>query len=138
MAATAPIANKGAAKQDKERESADKIGRLIMVPSLARQAVIIKCGNDTSVMTGNYELAYSLGLIVNLTGIIFPGDYENMKDLQEKVMQELEGKELEDERVKRLHHMLRFYKPSDEFDEQMGELINMGLGEKYPWDMFRS
>ena len=69
-----------------------------MVPSLARQAVIIKCNNDTSVITGNYELAYALGLMVNQTGIIFPGDYTGMKDLQEKVMKELEGKELEDER----------------------------------------
>lgn len=109
-----------------------------MVPSLARQAVIIKCNNDTSVITGNYELAYSLGLMVNQTGILFPGDYTNMIDLHEKVMRALDGKELEDERVKRLYHMLKYYHPTDDFDEQMGELINMGLGEKYPWDMFRT
>ena len=108
-----------------------------MVSSLARQAVIIKCKNDTSVITGNYELAYALGLIINQTGILFPGDYENMKDLHEKVMKELEDKELEDERLRRLHHMLRFYHPTDDLDEQMGDLINIGLGEKYPWDMFR-
>lgn len=108
-----------------------------MVPLLARQAVIIKCNNDTSVITGNYELAYSLGLMVNQTGILFPGDYVNMKDLHEKVMQALEGKEPEDDRLKRLYHMLKYYHPTDDFDEQMGELINMGLGEKYPWDIFR-
>jgi hypothetical protein len=109
-----------------------------MVPSLARQAIIIKCKNDTSVITGNYELAYALGLIVNQTGIIFPGDYENMKDLQEKVLAALEGKELEDERLGRLLRMLQHYKPLDGMDEQMGELINMGLGEKHPWDMFHT
>lgn len=109
-----------------------------MVPLLARQAVIIKCNNDTSVITGNYELAYSLGLMVNQTGILFPGDYTNMKDLHEKVMQALEGKELEDERLGRLYHMLKYYHPTDDFDEQMGELINMGLGEKYPWEIFRT
>jgi hypothetical protein len=109
-----------------------------MVPSLARQAIIIKCKNDTSVITGNYELAYALGFIVNQTGIIFPGDYEDMKDLQEKVLTALEGKELEDERLGRLYRMLQHYKPTDGMDEQMGELINMGLGEKYPWDMFRT
>jgi hypothetical protein len=109
-----------------------------MVPSLARQAIIIKCKNDTSVITGNYELAYALGFIVNQTGILFPGDYEDMKDLQEKVLAALEGKELEDERLGRLCHMLQHYKPTDGMDEQMGELINMGLGEKYPWDMFRT
>lgn len=107
-----------------------------MVPSLARQAIIIKCKNDTSVITGNYELAYAIGLIVNQTGILFPGDYENMKDLHGKVMQELEGKELSDERLQHLYRMLKYYHPTDDLDEQMGELINMGLGEKYPWDMF--
>lgn len=109
-----------------------------MVPSLARQAIIIKCKNDTSVITGNYELAYALGFIVSQTGILFPGDYENMKELQTKVMAALENRELEDERLQRLHHMLQYYKPTDDWDEQMGELINMGLGEKYPWDMFRT
>jgi hypothetical protein len=109
-----------------------------MVPSLARQAIIIKCKNDTSVITGNYELAYALGFIVNQTGILFPGDYENMKDLQTKVMAALENRELTDERLQRLHHMLQYYKPTEEWDEQMGELINMGLGEQYPWDMFRT
>lgn len=109
-----------------------------MIPLLARQAVIIKCNNDTSVITGNYELAYALGLIVNQTGIIFPGDYANIKDLHEKIMQALEGKELEDERLKRLYHMLKYYHPTDDLDEQMGELINMGLGEKYPWEIFRT
>lgn len=109
-----------------------------MVPLLARQAVIIKCNNDTSVITGNYELAYSLGLMVNQTGILFPGDYTGMKDLQEKVMQALEGREFEDERLRRLYRMLKYYHPTDDYDAQMGELINMGLGEKYPWDMFQS
>jgi hypothetical protein len=113
-------------------------GNTHMVPSLARQAIIIKCKNDTSVITGNYELAYALGFIVNQTGILFPGDYENMKDLQIKVMAALENRELTDERLQRLHHMLQYYKPTDDWDEQMGELINMGLGEQYPWDMFRT
>lgn len=108
-----------------------------MIPLLARQAIIIKCKNDTSILTGNYEMAYAIGLIVNLTGIIFPGDYENMKDLHDKTLQALEGKEPHDERQKNLIQMLRRYHPTDDFDEQMGELINMGLSEKYPWDMFK-
>ena len=55
-----------------------------MVPSLARQAVIIKSGNNTSVITGNYDLSYALGLIVNQSGILFPGDYSNLQDLQNR------------------------------------------------------
>jgi hypothetical protein len=61
-----------------------------------------------------------------------------MKDLQIKVMAALENRELTDERLQRLYHMLQYYKPTDDWDEQMGELINMGLGEQYPWDMFRT
>ena len=52
-----------------------------MVTSLARQAVIIKSGNDTSILTGNYELAYALGFLANQTGISIPeGDVE-IRDL---------------------------------------------------------
>ncbi|MCD7725347.1 MAG: DUF3837 domain-containing protein [Clostridiales bacterium] len=107
-----------------------------MVPLLARQAVIIKCNNDTSVITGNYELAYALGLLVNRTGISFPGDYEDIKDLREKVMDAAEGKALGDGRLKRLYHMLKYYHPTKDWDEQMEELLHMGLEEKYPWDIF--
>lgn len=109
-----------------------------MVPSLARQAVIIKSGNNTSVITGNYELSYALGFIVNQTGILFPGDYVNLRDLQGKVLEEVEGKKTEDEKLEHLLRMVKLYNPTDEFDEQMGELINMGLGEKYPWDIHRT
>ncbi len=109
-----------------------------MVPSLTRQAVIIKSGNDTSVITGNYELSYALGLIVNQTGILFPGDYNDLLDLQEKVLAAVEGKTIEDEKLEHLLRMVRLYNPTDEFDEQMSELINMGLGEKYLWDIHRA
>ncbi|MBQ6807076.1 MAG: DUF3837 domain-containing protein [Lachnospiraceae bacterium] len=109
-----------------------------MVLSLARQAVIIKSGNNTSVITGNYELSYALGLLVNQTGILFPGDYTNLQDLQEKVLKAVEGKKIEDEKLEHLLRMVRLYKPLDEFDEQMSELINMGLGEKYPWDIHQT
>lgn len=107
-----------------------------MVPLLARQAVIIKCNNDTSVITGNYELAYALGLLGALTEIAFPEDYASMKELHEKVMEALEGVASEDERLERLRHMLKFYHPTDDLDEQMKELVRMGLEEKSPWDMF--
>ncbi|MDD6810428.1 MAG: DUF3837 family protein [Lachnospiraceae bacterium] len=109
-----------------------------MVPSLARQAVIIKSGNNTSVLTGNYELAYALGLLVNQTGVLFPGDYSDLQDLQKKVLKEVEDKKIEDEKLEHLLRMVKLYNPAEGFDGQMGELINMGLGEKYPWDIHRA
>lgn len=109
-----------------------------MIPSLARQAVIIKCKNDTSILTGNYELAYSLGLIAHLTDIAFPSNYEGVKDLQEKILQTLANQTFTDERERRLYRMLKLYRPTEDFDGQMEELIQMGLSEKYPWDMFHT
>ena len=43
-----------------------------MVPSLARMSVIIKSQHETSVMTGNYEMAYICGLLCRLTGTVPP------------------------------------------------------------------
>ena len=40
-----------------------------MVPSIARQSVMIKCNMQRSVITGNYELYYVAGLLVKLRGI---------------------------------------------------------------------
>ena len=40
----------------------------MMVPVLARMAVIIKADHDTNVITCNYELAYICGLLPRLSG----------------------------------------------------------------------
>lgn len=104
-----------------------------MVPILARQAVNIKSQYDTNIILGNYECGYALGLIVNLSGILFPADYTSIEDLRLKVLELLKEYEPKDEREKNLIHMLEEYKADDNLDEQVGELINMGLGEKSPW-----
>lgn len=108
-----------------------------MVPSLARQAIIIKCGNDTSVITGNYELAYAVGVISSQAAIPFPENYTGMKGLHEEMLRALEGKNLEDVHLKRLYRMLKLYHPTEDYDEQMEELIRMGREEQHPWDMFK-
>ena len=38
-----------------------------MVPSIARQSVILKCNMQKSVMLGNYEFFYAAGLMENYT-----------------------------------------------------------------------
>ena len=45
-----------------------------MVPSIARQSVIIKCNMQQSILTGNYEFYYAAGLIANLSGVEIPED----------------------------------------------------------------
>ena len=108
-----------------------------MVTSLARQAVIIKCGNDTSIITGNYELSYAVGFLMNQAGISLPEEAANLKEMRESVLREYEDKKPEDEKIRRLLHMVRLYNPSDEWDGQMEELLRSGLQEACPFDIHR-
>ena len=48
-----------------------------MVPSIARQSVIIKCNMQKSILTGNYEFYYAAGLIAKLSGVEIPEDIKN-------------------------------------------------------------
>ncbi len=61
-----------------------------MVPSLTRMSVIIKSQHETSVMTGNYEMAYICGLLCRLTGTV-PPSLETPVELQEDMMKLLES-----------------------------------------------
>lgn len=109
-----------------------------MVTSLARQAVIIKSGNDTSILTGNYELAYALGFLANQMEIPIPEDGEVLRDLQEKILEEAQKKAFEDEKMKRLLRMVRLYNSDSVWNEQVQELLHMGFAEKCPWDLHRA
>lgn len=109
-----------------------------MVASLARQAVIIKSGNDTSILTGNYELAYALGFLANQLGISLSESDVNLQDLHGKIVEELKNRTLEDEKIRRLFRMVRLYDPAAEWDAQMQELLHAGLTEKYPWDPYHA
>ncbi|MBQ6887621.1 MAG: DUF3837 domain-containing protein [Lachnospiraceae bacterium] len=104
-----------------------------MVPILAKQAINIKSKHKTNILLGNYECGYALGLIVNLSGILFPADYTDIEDLRIKVLKLLENYMPKDEREENLIHMLREYKADDNLDEQVKEMINMGIEEKKPW-----
>ncbi len=103
-----------------------------MVPSLARMSVIIKSQHETSVMTGNYEMAYICGLLCRLTGTV-PPSLETPVQLQEDMMKLLENYSPEDDREKVVIKMLKFYKPDGLLDDQVRELYRMGLEEKTPW-----
>lgn len=109
-----------------------------MVTSLARQAVIIKSGNDTSILTGNYELAYALGFLANQMGISLSESDVDIQSLHGKIVEELINRTLEDEKIKRLFRMVRLYNPTAEWDAQMQELLHAGLMEKYSWDLYHA
>ena len=100
--------------------------------SIARQSVIIKCNMQKSVLTGNYEFYYAAGLIAKLSGVEISDDIKPI-ELGVLLHQEIEKTEPKDEQEKYLFSMLKDYKPTDEYDEQMKELLLWGKGEQYLW-----
>lgn len=103
-----------------------------MVTSIARQSVIIKCNLATSIMTGNYEFYYATGLLYKLTGHE-AGELSEPAALHARVLEVLDTYAPADDREKHLAKMLRFYKPTELFDEQMKELFQTGYNERYLW-----
>lgn len=101
---------------------------------LTRQSVVIKCNLEASIMTGNYEFYYAGGILCKLT------DREVAADIRPEALHELVSESLEtfspaDGHQKHLAHMLKYYHPDPErYDEQMAELLQMGLQEQHMWE----
>lgn len=106
-----------------------------MVPSVARQSVILKCNMQKSVLTGNYEFYYAAGLLAKLTGIAIPEDIRPpaLAAVIKKNGQEdfhYETANISAEKMDYLRQMLLDYMPKDEYDLQMKELLLWGMGEE--------
>lgn len=104
-----------------------------MVPILAKESVIIKSTNKTAILLGNYEIGYAAGLMIQLAGKTFPESYHNMRELVDQVLVLLEDFHPKDEREENIMRMLKACKTQDMFDDQVQELILMGLHEKEYW-----
>ncbi|MDD2972017.1 MAG: DUF3837 domain-containing protein [Lachnospiraceae bacterium] len=104
-----------------------------MVPCLARSAVIIKSKNETSIILSNYELAYALGILCKVGDFQIP-EYDNMKELKERLMSQINTYETEEPFEKNLIHMVVEYVPAENMDEQMTELLLMGMKEQKMWN----
>lgn len=105
-----------------------------MVPSIARQSVIIKCNMQKSILTGNYEFYYAAGLAAKLTGIEIADD-SKPEELQELLAEKLSGCTAKDEKEVYLFQMLGDYRPGGEYDEQMKELLLWGKEERNLWSV---
>lgn len=105
-----------------------------MVTSIARQSVIIKCKMQKSVLTGSYEYYYAAGLMSKLFEVEIPEDIRP-EELQTLLEEELEGLAAKDEREGYLLSLLAGYRPGEEYDEQMKELLLWGKGEDRLWMM---
>lgn len=106
-----------------------------MVPELARQAVIIKSNNHTSVILGNYECAYAIGVLSKAAGLVMDDSYSDMVVWHQDVMDKLEDFEPEQENVREVLRMLRLLEPSPEIDEQVKKLYHMGYDETRLWEI---
>lgn len=105
-----------------------------MVTSIARQSVIIKCNMQASMMLGNYEFYYGAGLFSKLGGIAVEEDILP-EALQELIAPALKQFSSEDAREQYLVKLLTNYKVSDEYDEQMKELLQLGIKEEKIWQV---
>ena len=105
-----------------------------MVPSIARQSVIIKCNMQRAFLLGNYEYYYAAGLASQLGGFEIPEDIlpAELFALLEK---ELEQVDTRDEKEEYLMLRLRDYIPTEDYDEQMKELLVMGKKETCLWQV---
>lgn len=103
-----------------------------MITSIARQSVIIKCNMQKSILTGNYEYYYAAGLLSGLAGFAVD-DEVRPQELQLQLIKEMESLEGKDEREAYLLRMLRDYKPGEEYDGQMKELLMWGKQEANLW-----
>lgn len=101
-----------------------------MVPILAKQAVKIKCGFTGARLTGNYELAYSLGILSASAGISRISEYASMQELKDMVLLQTETFTTDDEQLNNMIELLKDYEPSDSFDDQMKELYEMGYTDR--------
>ncbi len=105
-----------------------------MVPSIARQSVIIKCNQQTSVLLGNYEFYYLGGLMKKLFALDLN---ENMQPLEllEGVQSKLDSLTPQNLQEEYLIKLARNFKPGENLDEQMQELFRWGATEERPWQM---
>ncbi len=105
-----------------------------MVPSIARQSVIIKCNQQTSVLLGNYEFYYLAGLMKNLFDLDLSEDMPPVK-LLEGVQSKLDSLTPKNPQEEYLIKLARNFKPGETVDEQMKELFLWGATEEKPWQV---
>ena len=106
-----------------------------MVTSIARQAVIIKSQTGNSILLGNYECAYVLGLLSKAAGLNGDDRFEDMRQWHESVMSQLAEYQSEDARLMEILRITKNYEPEPEVDAQMKELYHMGFTESRMWQM---
>ena len=105
-----------------------------MVPSIARQSVIIKCNMQTSVLLGNYEFYYLAGLMKHVFAMDLSEDLQPQEMLK-KIHVSMDSLEPKNEKEAYLIALVKNFKPSEGYDEQMKELFRWGATEEKMWQV---
>ena len=105
-----------------------------MVTSIARQSVIIKCNMQCAYILGNYEFYYAAGLAGKLYGFELPEDIKPV-ELGEVLAESLAAAVPKGPQEEYLVLRLKEYVPTEDYDEQMKELLLMGKKETCPWQV---
>lgn len=108
-----------------------------MVTSIARQSVIIKCNMQKSILTGNYEYYYAAGLFSKLTQVTVKDDIKPL-ELFELLDNSIQDAAAKDERENYLFELLANFRPGEEYDSQMQELLRWGKEETQLWTVLVS
>lgn len=105
-----------------------------MVPSIARQSVIIKCNQQTSVLLGNYEFYYLGGLMKKLFDLDLNEDMSPQEMLKE-IHANIESIEPQDAKEAYLLSLVKNYKPLEEYNEETKLLFRWGATEEKLWQV---
>lgn len=105
-----------------------------MVPSIARQSVIIKCNQQTSVLLGNYEFYYLAGLMKKVFELDLNEEMQPQEMLTE-IQANLDTLEPKNEQERYLIKLVSIFKPDEKVDDQMKELFQWGATEEKMWQV---
>lgn len=105
-----------------------------MVTSIARQSIIIKCNQQTSVMLGNYEFYYVAGLMKKLFDFDLNEDMTPVEML-ENINANVAQADPKDEKEAYLFTLVKNFKPLEVHDEQTKELFRWGASEEKLWQV---
>lgn len=105
-----------------------------MVPSIARQSVIIKCNQQTSVLLGNYEFYYLGGLMKKIFGLDLNEEMTPL-ELLKGIHTKLDALEPKDEKEAYLITLVRNFKPLEEHNDEMKLLFKWGATEENLWQV---
>ncbi len=105
-----------------------------MVPSIARQSVIIKCNMQKSVLLGNYEFYYVGGLMAKLFDLKLNEEMDP-NEMLEVIHANMKLIVPKDEKEAYLLALVENYKPLEEYDEQTKELFRWGASEENLWQV---